>query len=275
MKKIIITLFVVLLPILARAQSSEVVLRQGTVNSKNFTLLKPNDNLYVTITDTGSTYTDSIYIYAVLQDPYREILLAGINQDTRQPAQILIPGANNTAGYNMPTMGTVQFRISFANAQVVSNRTTWITIIGTNTALGITVGEVTATISEPLEVDGTVAISGIASPVNTMPLADTSLIWATDTCIGVADTISKYSRYSIANLLAKFPNRLRFDITCDSILQVSTDPTFPAGATFRILAGESFGFENFYGISDIYVKGYSPTGAPVGIRRWRISVKGR
>lgn len=125
-----------------------------------------------------------------------------------------------------------------------------------------------------VKVTGTVTATPSGTQ-NTMPLADTSFIWATDTCVGVADTVSKYSWNTIATLTAKFPTRMRLDITCDSIIQVSTDPTFPAGKTFRILSGESFGFENFYGMADLYIRGYSPAGNPVGIRRWRISLKGR
>lgn len=136
-------------------------------------------------------------------------------------------------------------------------------------------GTVTTTPGDTQTVEGTVDVGNFPAVQSTMPLADTSLIWASDTCIDAPDTLSKYSQYPIVNLQVKFPNRMRLDITADSSIQISTDPAFPTGATFLLLAGESLGFDNFDGTSEIYIRGYSLAGTPVGIRRYRISAKGR
>lgn len=155
---LIVTAILLLLSIvgIATAQNSpQTILRQGSVNSSEVTLSGVRDNIYITVRDTGSTYTDSIYVYAVFKDPYREILLSGVNQDTRTIEQALIPGPGSTGGWNMPTLGAAQFKVTFANQQSVTNRTTWITVVGTSSALGINyVGpvDVEATVSDPINI---------------------------------------------------------------------------------------------------------------------------
>lgn len=194
--KIFLTVTVILLLLsivgIATAQNNpQAILRQGSVNSSEIVLSGARDNIYVTVRDTGSTYTDSIYVYAVFKDPYREILLSGVNQDTRSVEQVLVPGTSSTGGWNMPTLGATSIRVVFANQQSVTNRTTWITVVGTSSSLGAT--DVTATISEPLEIEGSVTANSTDSVITIVDTLDYG-----DSVIDLSSHFTPGGRFSYA-----------------------------------------------------------------------------
>lgn len=139
MKKILIALLFIWTASSVYAQ--DVTLVQGTTDQVTYNLSSNLHNVFITIQDTGATYTDSIHVYAIFSNPYRKVLTTAVEQETRKMYTTLIPGPGNVKGYNLPTLGATRLSFEFANVEEVEDRRTIITVKETGSTIGFGVIE--------------------------------------------------------------------------------------------------------------------------------------
>jgi hypothetical protein len=94
---------------------------QGT--SRYIQIDKPADNISFTILDTGTTYTDTLRVWAIfLDNPEQYVRLSAVNQFTRVSDSLLVAVPGSSATFYVNTGGAKNFIVENANKQSVSGR---------------------------------------------------------------------------------------------------------------------------------------------------------
>lgn len=111
MKRILIFLILVL-SAGAFAQPKQVILNSNYGRSQTIPVTA---SMYyaVSVLDSGAV-NDTLLVYAVYSQPYREVLLSGVNQDTRKSSKYNVPGAGNPQMYNYYTANCDKLKIKLS-----------------------------------------------------------------------------------------------------------------------------------------------------------------
>lgn len=115
-----------------------MLLGQEVILNENFPVMQVNlktsgDNLTVVMRDSSNSVTDTVEIYAVYDNPFRKVLLSGVDQGDRKLYNKLIPGDGEIKAYNFYAPGTARFELRLLNENPAGR--TLISLSGTGATL--------------------------------------------------------------------------------------------------------------------------------------------